>query len=843
MATFLYKTRGISSPEHKPRVFFTCHPDDFEKHFKKICEDIFKTHDCAIFYTEDLNEEIEEKYKESDLGQMNLFVIPVTFKLLSKPNRAMDSDFRYAQEKHIPVLPIMMEPGMDKLYAQEDKFGELQYLDPYSHDLTAISYEEKLKKYLESVLISNEMAERIRKAFDAYIFLSYRKKDRHYANELMKMIHSHPEFRDIAIWYDEFLTPGESFRENIERLMKDSKLFALLVTPNLLEYVDGKPNFVMEHEYPDAKKAGMDILPTEMEVTDKDELRSKFEGIPDCVNPDEEVFKKRLADTLSKIAVFKNNDDPEHDFLIGLAYFDGIDMEVDYNKAIKLITDAANKGLVEAQKKLVYIYTSGKGVEINTSEAINWQKKVVNCLSHKADGINDEENIHAYLDQELILGELQRSIGDLKAARNTCWRVLKNCKNDGRYGLLFSEGRRIYFVHAYILLGDVFKDREDYDQAEECYEKAVKEIENGFDCKQFPPVFLDIIGKAYLKLGQLHLIPDHVVLLERIEEYFEKSIDAFKTLCDMEYTKENAKNVIKGYTALCNLYLEYFGLSRKEALVKANQATLNLFENMCVWAPEDNQGVEYYEILLTKGDIQQKYDNEELALETYQYTLNVLEFIPEHLRTVAINDCICRAQIKIADIFRSKSNRTECERYCFSALELIIKLHQETGRKIFLSYMAETKYILSSYYASSGRDAFEILLHLHNETASYDEQLFHVKRNLWERKILCEKDFPFKHLRLADKNICSNVFFDEEAKKYEIDIVFVTSCPKKKIIGLQLCALTLVENNYVRTNTHTMRIQLAKIGSSGCRFNPTPDEFITCFFEDGTSEKYQRCYG
>ena len=288
MATFLYKTRDVSSPERKPRVYFTCHPDDFLKHFDNICTYIFKTHDCAVFYTEDMTAEIEKKYLESDLGQMNLFVMPVTLKLLTEPNRAMDSDFRYAKEKNIPVLPIMTESGLDDLYSRKDKFGELQYLDPYSQDKTAISYADKLRKYLDAVLISNETAERVRKAFDAYIFLSYRKKDRHYANALMKMIHSHPEFRDIAIWYDEFLTPGESFRENIEKMMRDSKLFALLVTPNLLEYVNGEPNYVMAHEYPDAKASGMYIIPAEMEVTDKAELRANYEDIPECVNPSED---------------------------------------------------------------------------------------------------------------------------------------------------------------------------------------------------------------------------------------------------------------------------------------------------------------------------------------------------------------------------------------------------------------------------------------------------------------------------------------------------------------------------------------------------------------------------
>jgi len=259
MATFKVETKNKVDIDKKPRVYFTCHPEDFEKHFKKICDDIFKTHDCAIYYTEDMTDVIAEDEKETDLGRNNLFVIPVTFKLLTTPNRAMDEDIPYALKEHIPVLPIMMEPGIDKFYSKPDKFGELQYLNPYSSDLTEISYEEKLKKYLESVLVSNKLAKRIREAFDAYIFLSYRKKDRKYANELMRLIHSNPECRDIAIWFDEFLTPGESFKDNIEEIMDDCKLFTLLVTPQLLEKDiddDGKErdNYVLSTELPLARK-------------------------------------------------------------------------------------------------------------------------------------------------------------------------------------------------------------------------------------------------------------------------------------------------------------------------------------------------------------------------------------------------------------------------------------------------------------------------------------------------------------------------------------------------------------------------------------------------------------
>lgn len=299
MAKFLCRTKGNSVAKGKPRVYFTCYSEDFERYFDKVCEDIFRTHDCAIYYTEDMNEPIADEDKPTELGQMNLFVVPVTFKLLTKPNRAMDDDISYARNEGIPILPLMMEMGIDAVYSDPNKFGELQYLYPFSQDKTEISYADKLRKHLEAVLISDEMAAQIRAAFDAYIFLSYRKKDRRHANELMKLIHNIPEYRDIAIWYDEFLTPGESFQKTIEKAMKDSELFALLVTPNLLE----DNNFVMTEEYPAARRANMTILPTEMVATDKHELAEKYKGIPECADPrEDEAFRRRFLDTLTKIA-------------------------------------------------------------------------------------------------------------------------------------------------------------------------------------------------------------------------------------------------------------------------------------------------------------------------------------------------------------------------------------------------------------------------------------------------------------------------------------------------------------------------------------------------------------
>ena len=142
MTNLSYRTKGNSSPKGKPKVYFTCHPGDFSTSFEKICNDIFKTHDCAIFYCSEPDTDVPKK----DLEQMSLFVVPISFKLLSTPNRAMDSDILYAKEHNYPILPILIESGIDSLYSLPKNFGARQYLNPYSKDMSEISYEKKLEK-------------------------------------------------------------------------------------------------------------------------------------------------------------------------------------------------------------------------------------------------------------------------------------------------------------------------------------------------------------------------------------------------------------------------------------------------------------------------------------------------------------------------------------------------------------------------------------------------------------------------------------------------------------------------------------------------------------------------
>ena len=429
MIEFLCKKRGEYDLEHKPRVYFTCHPDDFGRSFDEITDSILDAQgNCAIYYTADMTAVDEEMYTDATLGGMNLFVIPVSFRLLTDGCRAFERDLAFAKMRNIPILPIMIDDGVDELYSSPAAFGERQYLSPHSTDTTGLAYGEKLKKYLGSVLVGTELAGRVRAAFDAYIFLSYRKKDRAYADRLMRIIHANPILRDIAIWYDEFLTPGESFRENIFKILDRADMFALLVTPSLLE--DG--NFVMTEEYPAAREAKKPILPMEMAETDRQSLSALYSDIPDPINPsDDGALCGGFSDLLFAKATEKNNS-PEHNFLIGLAYLEGIDVEVNRERAVELITSAAEAGLDEAMEKLYEMYYGGDGVALDYRAALYWI-----------------EQLYA-LDLERYGEDHKETLNDLT--------ILTLCSNNvGDYSLALSYGQKDYEINRR-LYGDEHTD-------------------------------------------------------------------------------------------------------------------------------------------------------------------------------------------------------------------------------------------------------------------------------------------------------------------------------------------------------------------------------------------------
>lgn len=859
MVNLIFKTKGMVNPKGKPRVYFTCHPDDFEKSFDKICEDIFKTHDCAIYYTEDMNEAFDEQNLDTDLGQMNLFVIPVTLKLLTTLNRTMSFDFVFAKEKHIPVLPIMLESGIDKVFSRSDKFGEFQYLNPYSSDLTEISYEEKLKKYLVSVLIGDEMARKVRAAFDAYIFLSYRKKDRQYANKLMRMIHSKPKCRDIAVWYDEYLTPGESFNENIGRMMKASKVFTLLVTPNLLEEPDGKPNFVMAHEYPEARNMGMDILPAEMVKTDKDILGEKYEGIPTCVDPyEEEAFSKRLLETIEKIAVSDTHDDPEHNFLIGLAYLDGIDVETDRDRGIELIIKAAEQNLIEACEKLVKIYNDSNSVKDNINEAIAWQKKCCDLYYKKYIENKDNSGCIDYLNSELSLAKYQLDGDFLKDARNTCWRIIKLCRNNGGYGSFINDKRIPIYIETYSVLGDVFHNREDIGQTRECYEKAVDVYNRFIGTIERTPKISHIIATCYYKLSKVF----EKAPFENDKIRHQHLEKAMLLLIDSQERNCNSNN--NYYLGRC--YMELGELYKKDSLEKAIKAfdkANELFAYELQYDENSNVYSSICELYIQFGDVYNYFCFYDNAVDYYEKAMNICTAFLNNTDELEMNYNFCQVCLKMVELTNKsslKSRHVDIEKSVISvAMWLVEKVPSEKYQEL----LADAYMICRKCDSEYGAKAFELYRELDEKSPNvYYKKFWKIRKALWEEGLLSENCFPFVRLQANYDDKGTLLYYsDAKGQTFHFNVRFEgVTCKSEDILEIKICRYALgdIESKYChnyKVDGGYNIIQLSQADALGTRSNPAPEEFVFVTFKTNSNTKrwfaksacievrFQRCYG
>lgn len=146
-----YRTRENDLGD-RLKVYFACHPDDFNQTFDKICEDIFKTHDCCICYVEDGSAEALREKLDEFLTDMNLFVIPVTSRLLSEKNPAVDVALSYARRERMPVLPVLMEAGVAETYSRNERFHDLSYINSCEQDDSGLGYEKRLYWHLNIFL-------------------------------------------------------------------------------------------------------------------------------------------------------------------------------------------------------------------------------------------------------------------------------------------------------------------------------------------------------------------------------------------------------------------------------------------------------------------------------------------------------------------------------------------------------------------------------------------------------------------------------------------------------------------------------------------------------------------
>lgn len=222
----------------------------------------------------------------------------------------------------------------------------------------------------------------------------------------MQAVHEDIRFRNIGIWYDEFLETGYDFSEEIKRAIRDSRMFAMVVTPNIL--TNGGYNYVKEQEYPLAASLGKPVLPVEFVKTDYAKLKEEYKGISAPVSScDKYGFCHALESVFPGGGPTKKMADPKHQFLLGLAYLGGIGLEKNTEYAVSLITAAAEVGHPQAIERLVTMYEYGEAVERNMSAAIVWQEQLVRCYreDYEKSGLQ-ESGIRTVFGQHRLYGYL-----------------------------------------------------------------------------------------------------------------------------------------------------------------------------------------------------------------------------------------------------------------------------------------------------------------------------------------------------------------------------------------------------------------------------------------------------
>ena len=670
---FQSKTKGNVSPQGKRRVYFSCHPEDYERFFERISAEVLNITDCAVWYSTD------EGYEDidTDLGQMNLLVVPVTTKLLTKPCRTMKLDVPFVLEHHIPILPLMQEGGLDELFSRN--FGDLQYLDSNARDETAISYEEKLKKYLNSVLVGDEMAAKVRAAFDAYIFLSYRKKDRKYANELMRLIHKNNFCRDIAIWYDEYLTPGENFNDAISTALQKSDLFTMVVTPNLVN----ETNYVESVEYPEAMKQKKPILPVELEKTNHDALSKHYRDIPNSVDVRNEIaLSEALESTLSRIARRENNNDPQHNFFIGLAYLDGIDVEMDHERALSLITFAAEskEGKVpEAMEKLVSMYSEGHGVKRDYRIAAEWQKKLVEHWETEYHNAHSTEDYRKLFSSFLELGDQFYDIKDINAAESTYKQMLALSEQLAEeIGTVEIQNN---IAVSYEKLGDFWKERKDFDVEgdEEFYQKAIA-IRKQLTEETGTAEAKHNLAVCYTKLGELYTmrlldfqqktkegaLKAYTIRKNMAEDILQKAVAIREQLVKEGESADARLSLAFSYNKLGQHYAMRFNMDRVNSTL--NSSILDKLHGMI--------GV----IWLIIGSLFKMIGNQDMnkAKKNFRKALAIRKQLAKKTGTVTARNDLATSYVEVCAISISQLNIREIKKFCHKAITIRERLAEET---------------------------------------------------------------------------------------------------------------------------------------------------------------------
>ena len=623
MSRLEYRTLTNSKPRDKQKIFFCCHPDDFDMYFNDICKDIFTVcKDCAVFYEAEPQKPLSPSERElllSQLGDMQLIVVAATEKLLSTKCRARDLELPFARGlvegsggyRNIAVLPIILKdkyPDIVTTFNRSDNvIRDLQFIDKLQRGEaaeTAVSYIENLRRRIEGVLVGEELKKAIRSHFRAKIFMSYRKKDRAHVQELMKQIHRIDFCRDVATWYDEFLSPGEVWEEELDRNIRDCDLVAVSMTPLTLETSDSysrenkKGNYVTNEEFDKAITYGKPVIPVETvrlvgkEIEKIRELfnRPAINGtIDELLVPKDDgnalrtALLRELINTPGRKELLMPDDRPEHLYYIGLAYKNNIDAEIDPEKCVDLLEKAGKKGYSEAYYTLGKMFETGDTVPVDIDRAIKYYTDYI--AGYKADfGTSKNGDLH-FVEAYDSIGMIYQSRGQISKALE-CYKELNELLRDMKS--CFGSFQQLNLPASYDRLAKLYQKQGNMDAANEYISKAIAVRKNPPRIKNIATE-ADATDESPQEYNDYHFRLVYAVILHTQGEMllhngdtmgsiqsYKKANELFTDLTRKNDDEETMLMLAKSYLGLGGALIEARNNSAKEQLERAHEILDNL---------------------------------------------------------------------------------------------------------------------------------------------------------------------------------------------------------------------------------------------------------------------------
>lgn len=599
---FTPHTRGDTPSKNKPQAFLLAAPGDTAEQTELTA--LLLDMSCGLNLCVWTSDALPERADLERLGDMSLFVLAVTKRLAGEETEAAARAVAFCYERKIPLLPVYYispsgatEPAGSFYRAASaavgQRSGRLELDGPRA---AAQDFKDQFTRKLHALVMSDELSEEIRcSAFRKQIFLSYRKKDRQQALEVMKAIHDLPLCESLAIWFDDFLIAGQDFNEEILKQLLDSDAFALTVTDNLTETdKNGRKNYVQREEWPRAaqSKAEEKRILVEAERTDHAKLSTEMdppvtETIPvgDRETLRAAILRARLLDGAVKAPTARQK------YLLGMAYLSGIRVEKDEVRALRLLNEAADAGCGEAALQLGFMYLARVGVERDNDEALRWKERAFELadqqfLTDAAAALTLAHSV-AFGSDGLVL--MEYATDHPEKARDVC-RRMRAMLQHAPEGVLDRETKQVLLAETWLEESSIHFEKP-ATLSQETLAGHRKSVETGLKLLNALPS-LDEEGRYQMAggLGELGEIAQWQNQWEEAETFYRRGIEILQELTEKTGSIVYRRSLSGFWSALGNLY------RRKLEWDKAREVFgkgLRLSEAICAerGLPNDMEGL------------------------------------------------------------------------------------------------------------------------------------------------------------------------------------------------------------------------------------------------------------